>query len=486
MAESNFKKTVLSSLLWKGMQTGAVYGIQLIVQILLARLLLPSDYGIIALIIVFITISQCFVNSGLNTALIQKKEIDDTDTSSVFYVSLLIAAVFYTILFLTAPAISAFYNEPLITPVLRVLGLTLFFGAVNSIQNAVIARNFQFKKLFGCSIISTTASGVIGISMAFLGYGVWALAGQQLSAIIASCIIMGFVVKWRPKLLFSIKKVKGLFSFGWKLLVSGMIDIVYNNLSVLIVGKAFSTTMLGYYSKGNEYPNYIANGINGTIQAVMLPAYAKHQDDKYTVKQIMRRALKTSSFVVFPAMALLAAAAEPLVTLLLTDKWLMCVPFLQIFCCVYALWPIHTVNLQAINGIGRSDVFLKLEIVKKIIGVTILIITIPIGIYAIAIGMIFTGVIGTFINAYPNKKLLDYSFLQQWKDLMPALLISLIMAGVVYSVLFLELSDIMSLLIQIPLGILVYFGLARLFKLESFTYITDTLKEYLPKKNKSN
>lgn len=484
MAESNFKTTVLSSLFWKGMQTGAVYGMQLIVQILLARLLLPSDYGIIALIIVFITISQCIVNSGLSTALIQKKEIDDTDTSSVFYISLLIATVFYIVLFFAAPAISAFYNEPLITPVLRVLGLTLFFGALHSIQHAVIARNFQFKKLFICSLFSSSASGIIGISMAFLGYGVWALAGQQLSAIIAGCIMMGLVVKWRPKLLFSIKKVKGLFSFGWKLLVSEMIDIGYNNLSVLIVGKVFSTAMLGYYSKGNEYPNFIATGIDGTIQAVMLPAYAKYQDEKDTVKQIMRRALKTSSFIVFPTMAGLAVTAEPLVTLLLTDKWLMCVPFIQIFCCLYVLWPIQTVNLQAINGIGRSDVFLKLEIIKKIIGVTIIIIAVPIGIYAMAIGMVLTGIIATFINAYPNKKLLNYSILQQWKDLMPALVLSLVMAGIVYSVLFLELPDIVSLLIQIPLGILVYFGLAKLFKLDSFTYIVDTVKEYLPKKNK--
>ncbi|HJJ50716.1 MAG TPA: oligosaccharide flippase family protein, partial [Methanocorpusculum sp.] len=216
----------------------------------------------------------------------------------------------------------------------------------------------------------------------------------------------------------------------------------------------------------------------------MLPAYAKYQDEKDTVKQIMRRALKTSSFIVFPTMAGLAVTAEPLVTLLLTDKWLMCVPFIQIFCCLYVLWPIQTVNLQAINGIGRSDVFLKLEIIKKIIGVTIIIIAVPIGIYAMAIGMVLTGIIATFINAYPNKKLLNYSILQQWKDLMPALVLSLVMAGIVYSVLFLELPDIVSLLIQIPLGILVYFGLAKLFKLDSFTYIVDTVKEYLPKKNK--
>ena len=386
MPEDNLKTSVLSSLFWKFLERGGVSGVQFIVQIILARLLLPEDYGVIALIVVFIAISQTFVQSGLGTALIQKKKVTDADYSSVFYLSLGIALVFYCILFLGAPAIAAFYNQPLITPVLRVLGLTLFFGAVNTIQNAVIARNFLFRKLFVSSLGAVLLSGVVGVAMAYAGYGVWALVGQQLISAIALCIIMWFTVQWRPKLIFSVARVRELFSFGWKLLVSGLIDVTYTNLSSLIIGKLYPASMLGYYTKGKEFPNVLVSNINSSIQAVMFPAYAKNQDNRPMVKQIMRRALVTSAFLVFPAMAGLAAVAEPLIELLLTDKWLIAVPFLQIFCAVYALWPIHTVNLQAINALGRSDVFLKLEILKKIVGVSMLAVTVPIGIYAMALG----------------------------------------------------------------------------------------------------
>ena len=480
MPEDNLKASVLSSLFWKSLERGGVSGIQLIIQIILARLLLPEDYGIIALIVVFISISQIFVQSGLGTALIQKREVTDEDYSSVFYITLLIALVFYGILFLTAPFIAAFYNQPLLTPILRVLGLTLFFGAVNTIQNAIIARYFQFKKLFVSSVVAVLLSGVVGIAMAYTGYGVWALVGQQFTAITVICAIMWLTVKWRPKLLFSLTRVKELFTFGWKLLVSGLIDVTYINLSTLVIGKLYHANMLGFYTKGQEFPNLLVANINSSIQAVMFPAYARCQDNRSLVKQIMRRALVTSSFLVFPAMAGLAAVAEPLVLLLLTEKWLIAVPFLQIFCAVYALWPIHTANLQAINALGRSDVFLKLEIIKKALGLSVLAFTIPIGVYAIAFGMVVTGIIATIINAYPNKILLDYSVTEQWRDLTPAFILSLIMFGVTYSVLFLGQPVWVTLILQIGVGIGVYMGLAWLLKLESLTYFVDTVKEYLP------
>lgn len=480
MPSDNLKASVLSSLFWKFLERGGVAGVQLIVQIILARLLLPADYGIIALIVVFISISQVFVQSGLGTALIQKKSVTDADYSSVFFLSLGIALVFYCILFLGAPFIAAFYNQPLINPVLRVLGLTLFFGSVNTIQNAVIARNFLFKRLFVSSLGAVLLSGVVGVSMAYSGYGVWALVGQQMTSIMALCLIMWFTVKWRPKLLFSIIRVKELFSFGWKLLASGLIDVTVTNLSSLIIGRLYPASMLGYYTKGQEFPNLLMSNVNSSINAVMLPAYAKNQDRRPLIKQIMRRALVTSSFLVFPIMAGLAAVAEPLVKLLLTEKWLMCVPFLQIFCAVYAFWPIHTANLQAINALGRSDIFLRLEIIKKFFGLSVLAVTVPIGIYAMALGMVATGTVATLVNAYPNKLLLDYSFMEQWRDLMPALILSLIMSGAAYSVLFLRLSSWETLLLQIGIGVVVYFGLAWMLGLEALTYMMNTVKEYIP------
>ena len=482
MSDNNLKTSVLSSLFWKFLERGGVSGVQFIVQIILARLLLPEDYGIIALIIVFIVISQVFVQSGLGTALIQKKEVTDTDYSSVFYLTLGISVIFYAILFFAAPFIAVFYNQPLITPVLRVLGLSLFFGSVNSIQNAVIARNFQFKKLFISSLGAVVISGIAGVSMAYLGYGVWALVMQQLTSIGSLCFLMWFTVKWRPKLLFSLTRVKELFSFGWKLLVSGLINVTYNNLSTLIIGKLYPADMLGYYTKGQEIPNLLVSNIDSSIQAVMLPAYSRNQDNRPVIKEIMRRALVSSAFLVFPVMAGVAAIAEPLVLLLLTEKWLMCVPFIQIFCVVYALFPIHTANLEAIKATGHSDIFLKLEIVKKSIGLLVLGITVFIGIYAIALGLIVTGIISTFINTYPSKKLLDYSFIEQWKDLMPSLIISLIMGGCVYCILFLGLPVWITIIVQISTGIVVYTGLARVLKLEAFTYLLNTVKEYMPGK----
>ena len=480
MPDDNLKTSVLSSLFWKSLERGGVSGVQFIVQIILARLLLPEDYGVIALIVVFIAISQVFVQSGFGTALIQKKEVTDEDYSSVFYLSLGIALIFYCLLFLGAPAIAAFYDQPLITTVLRVMGLTLIFGAVNTIQNAVIARNFQFRKLFISSLGAVLLSGVVGVVMAYAGYGVWALVGQQLTSIIALCAIMWLTVKWRPRLLFSLTRVKELFSFGWKLLVSGLIGVTYNNLSSLIIGKLYPASMLGYYTKGQSFPHLLMSNIDSSIQAVMLPAYSQKQDNRPQIKEIMRRALVTSSFLVFPAMAGLAAVAEPLVILLLTEKWLVAVPFLQIFCAVYALWPIHTANLQAINALGRSDIFLKLEILKKVVGLSMLAVTIPIGIYAMALGMVVTGIISTFINAYPNRLLLEYSFIEQWRDLMPALILSLVMCGVVYSILFLGLPVWATLILQIGVGVVVYAGLAWLVKLESLTYVVNTVKEYFP------
>ncbi len=482
MPEDNLKTSVLSSLFWKFLERGGVSGVQFVVQIILARLLLPEDYGIIALIVVFIAISQTFVQSGLGTALIQKKKVTDEDYSSVFYLTLVVALVFYGILFLAAPFIAAFYNQPLITPVLRVLGLTLFFGAVNTIQNAVIARNFQFRKLFVSSLGAVLLSGVVGIAMAYAGHGVWALVGQQLTSIITLCFIMWFTVNWRPKLIFSVTQVKELFSFGWKLLMSDVIYVTYTHFIILVIGRIYPINMLGFYTKGREFPGVLISNVNNSIQAVMFPAYAKCQDNRPQVKQIMRRALVTSAFLVFPAMAGLAAVAEPLVLLLLTEKWIMAVPFLQIFCAEYALWPIHTTNLHAINALGRSDIFLKLTVLKIACGLSILAVTIPIGIYAMALGMVVSGVISTLINAYPNRLLLDYSFTEQWRDLAPALVLSLVMCGAAYSVLFLGLPAWATLILQIGVGVVVYLGLAWAVGLESLTYVIDTVREYFPRR----
>lgn len=482
--EQNIKSKVLSSLFWKLLERAGTQGIQFIVQIILARLLLPENYGTIALVTVFIAVANVFVQSGFNTALIQKKNADELDFSSVFYLSLFVAGIIYIFLFFIAPLIAEFYNEQQLIPILRVLTLTLFFGAVNSIQSAVVSRAMQFKRFFYSSVGAMLASGIVGIVMANAGFGVWALVGQQLTSQLMVTVILWYTVAWRPKLVFSFERLKGLFSYGWKLLCSGLIDTIYNNVYSLVIGKVYNSQMLGYFNRGDQFPNLIVTNINGSIQSVMLPTLSANQDDRVRVKAMVRRSIVTSSFVIFPLMAGLAVVAEPLVKIVLTDKWLPCVPFLQLMCISYAFWPIHTANLQAINAVGRSDVFLKLEIIKKAIGIIALCVGIPLGIYVMVGLKAVTSLIATFINAYPNRKLLNYSYKEQWKDIMPMLVLSLIMGAAVYSINFIKLNTSITLIIQIVVGVALYFGLAYLFKLESSRYIFDTIKELLGERTK--
>lgn len=477
--QNNTKSQVLTSLFWKFMERGGTQGIQFIVQIILARLLLPEDYGTIAIISIFISLANVFVQSGFNTALIQKKDADEIDFSSVFYLSLFVAGILYIILFISSLFIANFYRQPILVPVLRILSITLFAGAFNSIQNAYISRNMMFKKLFLSSLGAMLVSGVVGIFTAYLGWGVWALVAQQLTNQFMTILILWFTVKWRPQLLFSIERVKSLFVYGSKLLVSGLLNTLYNNIITLIIGRIHDPSTLGFYNRGQQFPQFIVSNIDGSIQSVMLPALASHQENRPRVKEMVRRSIVTSSFIMLPMMAGLAVVAEPLVNILLTDKWLPSVPFLQIFCASYALMPIHTANLQAINALGRSDMFLKLEIIKKVIGLVILGVSIPFGIYAMAWGSLLSSVISTFINAYPNLKLLDYSYIEQWRDIMPSVLISLVMGGVVYSFNYLNISVGLILILQIIVGAIVYVGLAKVFKVESLDYLIVTIKDIL-------
>lgn len=479
---NNSKETIINSLLWKLMERSGVQGIQFILQIVLARLLTPDDYGIIALIAIFIVIANVFVQSGFNTALIQNKDSNDDDFSSVFYLSFFVATILYIILFLTAPTIANFYGVKQLVPVVRVLAITLFFGAFNSIQNAIIAKTMQFKKLFFSSSIAITISGILGIILAYSGFGVWALVAQQLLNQIIIVIVLLIILKWYPKLVFSFKRIKILFRYGWKLLLSSLIDTIYMNIRSLIIGKIYHPAILGFYNRGDQFPQIIVSNINGAIQSVMLPALSNEQENKEKVKNMVRRAIVTSSFIIFPMMIGLAVVAEPVVKILLTDKWLACVPFMQIFCISYALWPIHTANLQAINALGYSNIYLKLELIKKIVGTVILVISLFFGVYAIAIGTLVNGIISTFINAYPNKQLLNYSYVEQIKDMLPSLFIAIIMGIITYFIRFLELSTPITLIIQMLVGSVSYIVLAKIFKLECYIYLVETLKNMFSKK----
>lgn len=476
--QGTIKSKMFSGLFWKFLESGGVQGIQFIIQIILARLLSPDDYGLLAIITVFIAIANIFVSSGFGHALIQKKEINEIDLSSVFYLSLIISVILYLFLFLVSPYIALFYANPLLIPIIKVQGLTVVFGAVRTIQNSIISREMDFKKSFKVRVYGTIVSGVIGILMAFGGYGVWALVASNVLGTFIETLILWYSVSWRPKIIFSINTIRSLFRFSSNLLITSIIEVISNNIYSLVIGKIYSNQMLGYYNRGQNIPNLLMSNINGPITGVMFPALSQYQNDQVQVKKIVKRSILTSSFIVFPLMVGLAVVAEPLTLLLLTEKWLPSVPFMQLSCITFAFWPIHSANVEAICAVGRSDISLKLQVIKKTLLVLVLIITMNFGIYSIMIGSAIISFLSTFINAWPNKKLFSYSTKEQFVDLAPAAILSLVMGGIVYSIIFLRLDPLVTILLQIIIGIVIYISGAHVFKMESYTYLLGNIKLY--------
>lgn len=476
---------VITNFFWRFLERCGAQGVTFIVSIVLARLLDPTVYGTVALVTIFTTIMQVFVDSGMGNALIQKKDADDLDFSSVFYFNMAMCSVLYLIMFFAAPLIASFYRMPELTAIVRVLSLVVVISGVKNVQQAYVSRHLMFKRFFFSTLGGTIGAAVIGIVMAYLGFGVWALVAQMLFNAAVDTTILWITVKWRPKKMFSFQRLKSLFSYGWKLLVSSLIDTVYNDLRQLIIGKKYSSGDLAYYNQGKKFPQLIVTNINTSIDSVLLPTMSKAQDDMAAVRSMTRRAIKTSTFLMMPAMIGLAVCAEPLVQLILTEKWLPCVLFLRIFCITYAFYPIHTANLNAIKAMGRSDLFLKLEIIKKTVGIIAILITMWISVQAMAYSFLVTTILNQIINSWPNKKLLNYSYLEQVKDMMPQILLSLGMGAAIYAVSFLHLSASLTLLIQIPLGVLVYWGGSRIFHVESYTYIIEMVKNFKKRKKKA-
>lgn len=465
------KNTTIKNFIWRFAERCGAQLVTFIVSIVLARLLALEDYGTIALVTVFTTILQVFVDSGLGTALIQKKDADDLDFSSVFYFNFFVCIVLYIGMFLAAPIIAGFYGDSSLIPIIRVISLTIVISGVKGIQQSYVSRNMLFKRFFFATLGGTIFSAFLGIGLAYAGFGVWAIVAQQLSNTAIDTLILWITVKWRPKKMFSWNRLKGLLSFGWKLLVSSLLDTVYNNLRNLIIGKFYSSADLAYYNQGDKFPKIIVTNINSSIDSVLLPTLANEQEHIDRVKSMTRRAIKTSTFIMAPLMMGLAFCATSIVKIVLTDKWLPCVPYLQIFCVTYMFWPIHTANLNAINVMGRSDYFLKLEIAKKAIGLILLLSTMRFGVMVMAYSLLISSITSQIINSWPNKKLLGYGYFEQLRDILPSVLIALFMGGCVNLVKLLGFSDFLMILVQVPLGAFIYVGLSALFHLEAYVYL---------------
>ena len=469
---------VIKNFFWKLAESCGAQVVTLIVSIVLARILEPAYYGQIALVTVFTTIMQVFVDSGLGTALIQKKNADDLDFSSVFYFNLIVCLFLYGVMFFIAPKIATFYKDSTLTALIRAVSLTIVISGVKGIQQAYVSRNMLFKRFFWATLGGTIASAFVGVSMAYAGFGVWAIVVQRLTNATIDTLILWITVKWRPKKTFSWNRLKELLTYGWRLLVSALLGTIYDNLRSLIIGKIYTSEDLAYYNQGDKFPNLIVSNINSSIDSVLLPAMSNAQDEKQRMKAMTRRAIKTSTYIMAPLMMGLTFCAEPIVSLILTDKWLPCVPYMRIFCITYMFWPIHTANLNAIKAMGRSDLFLKLEVIKKIVGMALLLISMRISVMAMAYSLIISSVLSQMINSWPNKKLLDYPYLSQLKDIVPGILLAVFMGICVSFVPSLGLGNIATLAIQIPFGASIYLALSALLKLDSFEYLLGMVKGY--------
>jgi teichuronic acid exporter len=475
------KQKVITGLVWRGMERVGTQVVQFIIAIILARLLPVKDFGTIAIVTVFIGFAQLMVDSGFGMALIQKKAVDDRDYNSAFYLNLAIALATCLICFIGAPAVAAFYQEEVLTGVLRLAALSLIIGVFSSIQQAVMNREMNFKLSLRVSLISLLLSSTTGIALAYTGFGVWSLVYSQLAGATASAVLLWFSVAWRPRAVFSVQSARDLFKFGSKYLLARIITECFNNLTTLFVGKCFTLSMLSFFSRGFLFPQTIVMSICGTIDGVIFPALASCQHDKNQMKRILRRSISTSTVIIFPMLVGLAVVAKPMIVVLLTEKWLPSALYLQISCLTVAFWPVLGINVQAINASGRSDVYMKMEIFNKVIGLAILFAALPHGIVAVVIGQAGHSVL-MCLACYPwiSNRYMGYSAVEQMRDILPALGCALGMAAVILPLsLWLE-NHLLLLICQMGVGSICYAFLCHIFHLKSINYMYVILRERFP------
>lgn len=475
-------RNIISNFIWRFAERCGAQLVQFVVSIVLARLLEPEAYGTISLILVFTTILNVFIDSGMGNALIQKKNADNLDFSTVFFFNVCVCTMLYFVMFFSAPAIAKFYKDTSLVPVIRVLSLTLVISGVKNVQQAYVSRTMQFKRFFFATLGGTIGAAIVGIIMAYYGLGVWALVFQQIFNATVDTVILWVTVKWRPKWMFSIRRLKGLFSYGWKLLASSLLDTVYNNVRQLIIGRMYSTSDLAYYNRGKQFPDLLIANINSSIDSVLLPTMSKEQDDAERIKEMTRMAIKTSTYIMAPLMMGLAFCGAPFIRVVLTEKWIACLPFMRIFCITSMFYPIHTANLNAIKAMGRSDIYLKLEVKKKIIGIILLVSTMWFGVMEMAYSLLISSILSQIINSSPNRKLLNYGYMEQLKDVMPGILLALVMGISVYLITWIGLPDMLTLCIQVIMGGIIYLGFSKLLRLESYIFLMGILQSYIRKK----
>lgn len=459
---SELKEKTVKGLAWSTIDRFSTQGIQFVFSILIARLLIPSDYGVIAMLGIFFAVSQTFIDSGFGTALIQKANRTDTDFSTVFYFNIAVAVIFYMLLWFASPLIASFYNIPVLEDVTKVAALALVFSSLSAVHSTKLSIAINFKLRAEISVISALSTGCVGLYLAYSGYGVWALVFQSVFASFLYTVLLWCLVHWRPKVVFSWQSFKQMFSFGSKLLASGLLDTVYNNVYTLVIGKVYSSSLLGLYSRASGLAQYPSSNITGVLQNVTFPILCSIHDDEKRLAAAYKKLIRMAAFVVFPLMIGLASVADPFIRIVLTDKWEGSIYLLQIICFSMMWYPIHAINLNILQVKGYSNYFLRLEIIKKMQGVLILCITVPNGLVAMCYGSVVSSLLSLIWNTYYTKKIIGYGLVSQMKDLLHILVYSLSMGAVV----LLVTSFIPVLWIKLVAGILIggaYYALGAYF-----------------------
>lgn len=481
MSNENIKNKVVGGLAWQFLQGLICQIVSFSVSVVLARLLMPSDYGVVAIAGMFLILTGIFINRGMGSALIQKKDADDLDFNTVFYIGLFLSLVLYFLVFILAPFISSLFSTPLLEPVLKVLALGMPIGALSGVQNAFVKKEMQFKKLFVSNMFGTISSAIIGLWMAYSGFGVWALVAQSLTTTILNTLMLFLIIDWHPKLVFSYSRFKSLFSFGWRMTVVEVLITFFYQLKGYVIGYKYTAANLAFYNRGEGLPGILFNNINGSITSVLFPALAKLQDDKLALKNALRRSMRISSFVLMPALFGLAAMSDKVIPLLYSEKWSPAIPFMQVICFISCSDILGMANYQALEATGRAKTLLKLEFIKRPLMFAILIATMFISPIAIAIGQLAYSICAFIINAFPNRKYIGYPIVEQLRDVGTSFLLALCMATIVYFIGFISVNLFLCVVLQILIGIVLYVALAKYFNKEDFDYVWSIVNTKIKK-----
>lgn len=475
MSKNSNKKIVVGGLIWSYGERITAQLVSLIISIVLARILDPEHYGVISIVMIFITLCNAFVTGGFGNSLVQKKDADELDFNTMLYCSIVVSILLYAVLFISAPYIASFYSMPIICPVLRVLGIRIPISGINSIQHAWIQKKLEFKKFFFATLLGTILSAFVGIGLAYFGFGVWALVAQYLTNTIIDTVVLFFINNWRPRLMFSWCRAKNLLLYGWKVLVTTLIYTISGDLRSLIIGKKFGSSDLAFYDQGKKFPNLIVSNINSSISKVMFPVLSHNQDNLPKLKQMCRKSVRVGVYLLSPLLIGLISVADVFVEVVLSTKWLPCVPYLQILAMVFLVRPLTTTCQQAIMSIGRSNITLKIELITNIIGIALLCIAVFFlnSVLMVAYGNLLTEIVSFVLFMRYSNKYINYSYREQIKDIAPSLTLSCLIGIMIYSMNFIGLNKIVVLITQVMVGILAYIGTSYLLQLEPFVYLVN-------------